>query len=58
MHELTLYEPLEMIYECIWWHNVCIEMFVLHELILYVFEDGVSALLCTHSVGMEMFVSV
>ena len=42
MHELTLYEPLEIIYAYIWCHNVCIEMFVLHEQILCVSEDGFS----------------
>ena len=42
MHELTLYEPVEIIYAYIWCHNVCIEMFVLHELILCVSEDGFS----------------
>ena len=39
-------------------HSVDIEMFVLHELILYGFEDYFSELLCIHSVDMEMFVSV
>ena len=29
-------------------HNVDMEMFVLHELILYVFEDYVSILFCIH----------
>ena len=39
-------------------HNVDMEMFVLHELILYVVEDYFPVLLCIDSVDMEMFVSV
>ena len=31
------------------------EMLALHELILYVFEDYISVLLCIYSVDMEMF---
>ena len=35
--------------------DVDIEMFGLHELILYVFEDYFSELLCNHSEDIEMF---
>ena len=35
--------------------SVDIEMFGLHELILYVFEDYISMLLCIHSEDIGMF---
>ena len=37
-------------------HSVNMEMFGLHELILYVLEDYYSVLLYVYSVDMEMFV--
>ena len=38
-----------------WIHIACMETFGLHGLILCVYEDYFSELLCIHTVGMETF---